>query len=183
LAELREKARLMSSQDLNRVIRRIAHEIVEHNKGTDNMILVGIHRRGVYLARRIQKLIEDAESVKIPCGELDITLYRDDLTTLFEQPVVHSTRMPQDIAGKNVFLIDDVIYTGRTIRAALEALVDLGRPALVELAVIIDRGHRELPIHPDICGKKVPTSKNEVIEVRVAELDGKDEVVICERDA
>ena len=160
MAELKEKAQLMSSQDLARVIRRIAKEIVEHNKGTENMILVGIHRRGVYLARRIQKIIEDTEGSKVPCGELDITLYRDDLTTLFEQPMVHSTRMPQDISGKKVFLVDDVLYTGRTVRAALEALVDLGRPSQVQLAVIIDRGHRELPIHADICGKNVPTAKN-----------------------
>ena len=150
MAELREKAQLMDSQDLNRVVRRIAHEMVEHNK---------------------------------PCGELDITLYRDDLTALAEQPIIHSTRMPVDIAGKHVFLVDDVLFTGRTVRAALEALVDLGRPQIVQLAVIVDRGHRELPIHADICGRNVPTSKNEVIEVRVAELDGKDEVVICERDA
>ena len=183
MAVLKEKAKLMSSDDLNRVIKRIAHEMVEQNKGTENMILVGIHRRGVYLARRIQKIIEEIEGVKIPCGELDITLYRDDLTMLFEQPMVHSTRMPQDISGKNIFLVDDVLYTGRTVRAALEALVDLGRPSTVKLAVIIDRGHKELPIHPDICGKNVPTSKNEVIEVKVTELDGKDEVVICERDA
>ena len=183
MAELREKAQLMDAQDLNRVIRRIAHEMVEHNKGTDNMMLVGIHRRGVYLARRLQKLIEEAEGQKVPCGELDITLYRDDLTTLAEQPIVHSTRMPMDISGRHLFLVDDVLFTGRTVRAALEALVDLGRPQIVQLAVIIDRGHRELPIHADICGKHVPTSKNEVIEVKVAELDGKDEVVICERDA
>ncbi len=183
MAVLKEKAKLMSSVDLNRVIKRIAHEMVEQNKGTENMILVGIHRRGVYLARRIQKIIEEIEGVKVPCGELDITLYRDDLTMLFEQPMVHSTRMPQDISGKNIFLVDDVLYTGRTVRAALEALVDLGRPSSVKLAVIIDRGHKELPIHPDICGKNVPTSKNEVIEVKVTELDGKDEVVICERDA
>jgi len=179
---LREKAQLMDAQDLDRVIKRIAHEIVERNKGTENIVLVGIHRRGVYLARRIQKLIEDFEGAKIPCGELDITLYRDDLTMLFEQPMVHSTRMPVDISGKNIFLIDDVLYTGRTVRAALEALVDLGRPSTVQLAVIVDRGHRELPIHADICGKMVPTSRSEVIEVRVEELDGKDEVVICERD-
>ena len=180
---LREKAKLMSSEDLNRVIKRIAHEMVEQNKGTENMILVGIHRRGVYLARRLQKIIEEVEGTKIPCGELDITLYRDDLTMLFEQPMVHSTRMPQDISGKNIYLVDDVLYTGRTVRAALEALVDLGRPSSVKLAVIIDRGHRELPIHAYMCGKNVPTSKNEVIEVKVTELDGKDEVVICERDA
>ena len=183
MAELREKAQLMDSQDLNRVVRRIAHEMVEHNKGTENMVLVGLHRRGVYIARRLQKLIEEAEGQKVPCGELDITLYRDDLTALAEQPIIHSTRMPVDIAGKHVFLVDDVLFTGRTVRAALEALVDLGRPQIVQLAVIVDRGHRELPIHADICGRNVPTSKNEVIEVRVAELDGKDEVVICERDA
>ncbi|MCD8233980.1 MAG: bifunctional pyr operon transcriptional regulator/uracil phosphoribosyltransferase PyrR [Cloacibacillus porcorum] len=182
MAELREKAKLMNAQDLNRVIRRIAHEMVEHNKGTDNMVLVGIHRRGVYIARRLQNLIEEAEGAKVPCGERDITLYRDDLTTLSEQPIVHSTRMPVDISGKHLFLVDDVLFTGRTVRAALEALVDLGRPQIVQLAVIIDRGHRELPIHADICGKNVPTSKNEVIEVKVEELDGKDEVVICERD-
>ncbi len=115
---LREKAKLMSSEDLNRVIKRIAHEMVEQNKGTENMILVGIHRRGVYLARRLQKIIEEVEGTKIPCGELDITLYRDDLTMLFEQPMVHSTRMPQDISGKNIYLVDDVLYTGRTVRAA-----------------------------------------------------------------
>lgn len=183
MVKLKEKAQLMSAQDLKRVIRRIANEIVERNKGTEKMILVGIHRRGVYLARRIQKIIEEVEGVKIPCGELDITLYRDDLTTLFEQPMVHNTRMPKDISGQNIYLIDDVLYTGRTIRAALEALVDLGRSSQVQLVVIIDRGHRELPIHADICGKNVPTSSNEIIEVKVTELDGKDEVVICERDA
>lgn len=182
MAELKEKAQLMNAQDLNRVIRRMAHEMVEHNKGTDNMILVGIHRRGVYIARRLQKLIAEAEGAKVPCGELDITLYRDDLTTLSEQPIVHSTRMPEDISGKHIFLVDDVLFTGRTVRAALEALVDLGRPQIVQLAVIIDRGHRELPIHADICGRNVPTSKSEAIEVRMEELDGKDGVVICERD-
>ena len=144
MAELKEKAQLMSSQDLARVIRRIANEIVEHNKGTENMILVGIHRRGVYLARRIQKIIEDTEGSKVPCGELDITLYRDDLTTLFEQPMVHSTRMPQDISGKKVFLVDDVLYTGRTVRAALEALVDLGRPSQVQLPVSPIDNNRKL---------------------------------------
>ena len=180
---LREKTRLMDARDMARAVKRIAHEIVERNRGTENMVLVGIHRRGVYLAKRLQKLIEESENVKVPCGELDITLYRDDLTMVFEQPIVHSTRMPVDITAKNIFLVDDVLYTGRTTRAALEALIDLGRPASVLLSVIIDRGHRELPIHADICGKVVPTSKSELVEVRVLELDGKDEVVICERDA
>lgn len=183
LTVFKEKARLMDADDMVRVLKRVAHEIVERNKGTDDMMLVGIHRRGVHLAKRLQKLIEEAEGAKVLCGELDITLYRDDLTMMFEQPIVHSTRMPADITGKNIFLVDDVLYTGRTIRAALEALIDLGRPASVLLAVIIDRGHRELPIHADICGKVVPTSKQEIIEVRVEELDGKDEVVICERDS
>lgn len=183
MAVFREKTRLMDANDVARALKRIAHEMVERNKGTENMVLVGIHRRGVYLAKRLQKLIEESEGVKVPSGELDITLYRDDLTMVFEQPIVHSTRMPVDITGKNIYLTDDVLYTGRTVRAALEALIDLGRPASVQLAVIIDRGHRELPIHADICGKVVPTSKMEIIEVRVEELDGKDEVVICERDA
>lgn len=183
MVTFREKTRLMDRKDMARVLKRIAHEMVERSKGTDNVVLVGIHRRGVYLAKRLQKLIEDAEGVKVPCGELDITLYRDDLTMVFEQPIVHSTRMPVDISGKNVYLVDDVLYTGRTVRAALEALIDLGRPASVQLAVLVDRGHRELPIHADICGKTVPTSKMEIIEVRVEELDGKEEVVICERDA
>lgn len=183
MAVFREKTRLMDANDVARALKRIAHEMVERNKGTENMVLVGIHRRGVYLAKRLQKLIEESEGVKVPSGELDITLYRDDLTMVFEQPIVHSTRMPVDITGKNIYLTDDVLYTGRTVRAALEALIDLGRPASVQLAVIIDRGHRELPIHADICGKVVPTSKMEIIEVRIEELDGKDEVVICERDA
>lgn len=183
MSGFKDKARLMDSNDMARVLKRIAHEMVERNKGTEGIVLVGIHRRGVYLAKRLQKLIEDSEGVKVPCGELDITLYRDDLTMVFEQPIVHSTRMPVDISGKNIFLVDDVLYTGRTVRAALEALIDLGRPASVGLAVIVDRGHRELPIHADICGKIVPTSKMEIVEVRVEELDGKDEVAICERNA
>lgn len=183
MTTFREKACLMDEKDMARVLRRIAHEMVERSKGTENMVLVGIHRRGVYLARRLQKLIEDAEGFNVPCGELDIALYRDDLTMISEQPIVHSTRMPVDISGKNIYLIDDVLYTGRTVRAALEALIDLGRPASVQLAVIVDRGHRELPIHADICGKIVPTSQMEIIEVRVEELDEKDEVLICERDA
>lgn len=183
MTAFREKACLMDEKDMARVLRRIAHEMVERSKGTENMVLVGIHRRGVYLARRLQKLIEDAEGFNVPCGELDIALYRDDLTMISEQPIVHSTRMSVDISGKNIYLIDDVLYTGRTVRAALEALIDLGRPASVQLAVIVDRGHRELPIHADICGKIVPTSQMEIIEVRLEELDEKDEVLICERDA
>ena len=181
--ELKCKAKVMDAAAIDRTLVRIAHEILEKNDGTDDLCLIGIRTRGVPLARRLAKNIEKIDGVQLPVGELDITLYRDDLTALAEQPIIHSTRMPVDIAGKHVFLVDDVLFTGRTVRAALEALVDLGRPQIVQLAVIVDRGHRELPIHADICGRNVPTSKNEVIEVRVAELDGKDEVVICERDA
>ena len=181
MAQLTEKARLMDAQDLNRVIRRIASEIVEHNKGTDNMILVGIHRRGVYLARRIQKMIEDDEHVKVPCGELDITLYRDDLTTLFEQPMVHSTRMPEDISGKAIFLVDDVIYTGRTVRAGMDALLDHGRPKRVWLAVLVDRGGRELPIQGDFVGLKLDVAMHQRVSVRMKDVDGEDAVLLESR--
>ena len=178
-----DKTVLMDADGIRRALTRISHEIVEKNHGVADIVLVGIRTRGVPIAERLAAEIERIEGQRPPVGVLDITLYRDDLTTLFEQPMVHSTRMPEDISGKAIFLVDDVIYTGRTVRAALEALVDLGRPSTVQLAVIIDRGHRELPIHADICGRNVPTKKSEVIEVRLEELDGKDEVVICERDA
>ena len=179
---LREKAKLMSETDMERAIRRMAHEIVEANKGLDNVVLVGIQRRGVFLAQMIREVLRQFEQTKIPTGELDITLYRDDLTLLHDHPVVHSTSMPLDITGKSIVLVDDVIYTGRTIRAALDALMDLGRPNIVQLAVLVDRGHRELPIAPNYVGKNVPTSREEVVEVRVTAIDGVNEVVICERE-
>lgn len=179
---LREKAKLMSETDMERAIRRMAHEIIETNKGLDNVVLVGIQRRGVFLAQMIREVLRQFEQAKVPTGELDITLYRDDLTLLHDHPVVHSTSMPLDITGKRIVLIDDVIYTGRTIRAALDALMDLGRPNIVQLAVLVDRGHRELPIAPNYVGKNVPTSREEVVEVRVKEIDGVNEVVICERE-
>ena len=181
-AVLREKARVLESEDIERILRRMAHEVVENNRGLEGLVLVGIQRRGVYLARRLRDRISQFEDVRVPCGELDITLYRDDLTLLHDQPVVHSTSIPGDLRGKHLVLVDDVIYTGRTVRSALDALMDLGRPATVRLGVLIDRGHRELPIQPDFVGKNLPTSKSEVVEVRLEELDGKDEVVICERD-
>jgi pyrimidine operon attenuation protein/uracil phosphoribosyltransferase len=180
---LREKAIIMNSDDMERVFKRIVNEIIEKNRGTENIALVGIQRRGVFLAKHLQNLFKKQEKVKIPAGELDITLYRDDLTLLHEQPVVQSTSIPFDVNGTKVVLVDDVIYTGRTVRAALDALMDLGRPSVVQLAVLIDRGHRELPIQPDYCGKKVPTSSNEIVEVRVEEIDGKNDVVICEKDS
>jgi pyrimidine operon attenuation protein/uracil phosphoribosyltransferase len=177
-----EKNRVMTAPDMERILKRMSHEILERNRGLENLIIVGIQRRGVYLANRLRETLAHLESTKIPSGVLDITLYRDDLTLLHDQPVVHSTSIPDDVNERKILLVDDVLYTGRTIRAALDALMDLGRPAGVQLAVLVDRGHRELPIHPDYVGKIIPTSKNEVIEVRVSELDGKDEVVICERE-
>ena len=145
------------------------------------MILIGIQRRGVYLAARLREILKEMENVKVPRGELDITLYRDDISTLADQPVVHSTSVPGDITGKRVVLVDDVLFTGRTIRAALDALTDLGRPERVQLVVLVDRGHRELPISADYVGKVIPTSRMENVEVRVKELDGEDRAVICER--
>lgn len=175
-----EKAHIMNEEDMKRVLRRIAIEIIERNRGLEDVVLLGIQRRGVYLACRLKELLKDIEGVKVPTGELDITLYRDDIPTLLEQPVVHSTSIPVDIAGKKLILVDDVLYTGRTIRAALDALMDLGRPDNVQLVILVDRGHRELPIQADYVGKVIPTSRNEMVEVFMKELDGKDQVVITE---
>ena len=177
-----EKATVMTSEDMERVLRRISVEIVERNKGLENVILLGIQRRGVHLAARLRDLFKQEENTKVPAGELDITLYRDDISTLADQPIVHSTSLPGDITGKRVILIDDVLFTGRTIRAALDAITDLGRPERVQLAVLVDRGHRELPIAADYIGRTIPTSRTENVEVRVKELDGEDKVVICERN-
>jgi len=179
-----EKARIMDGAALERALRRIAHEIVERNKGTEGLVLVGIRRRGVPLAQRLARHIEEFEGAQVPIGVLDITLYRDDLTTRGERPQVHKTEVPVNVTGRTVVLVDDVLYTGRTVRSALDALVDLGRPAQIQLAVLVDRGHRELPIRADFVGKNVPTARREVVEVRVREIDGVDEVLILEqRDA
>ena len=159
---------------------RISHEIIERNKGVEDVILVGIRSRGVPMAERLAAAIEKIENVKVPVGMLDITLYRDDLSTLDYNPVVHGTEIDQDMSGKTVILVDDVLYTGRTIRAALDAIIDMGRPKAVQLAVLIDRGHRELPIRADFAGKNVPTSKKEVVNVQLVEQDGVDEVAIGE---
>ncbi|MGI6632037.1 MAG: bifunctional pyr operon transcriptional regulator/uracil phosphoribosyltransferase PyrR [Bacillota bacterium] len=178
--ELIEKAQIMDQEAMRRALVRIAHEIVERNKGLEDVVIVGIHRRGVPLAERLAKALHDVENFEVPVGELDITLYRDDLTLRFTQPHVGPTRMPVDVAQKKIILVDDVLYTGRTIRAALDALIDMGRPQNIQVAVMIDRGHRELPIRADYVGKNVPTSSKEVIHVKVAEIDGHDEVVIAE---
>ena len=174
-----EKATVMTGDDMERALRRIAVEIVERNKGLEKVVLLGIQRRGVHLAARLRDLLKESEKTKVPTGELDITLYRDDIPTLSDQPVVHSTSIPCDITGKRVVLVDDVLFTGRTVRAALDAVTDFGRPESVQLAVLVDRGHRELPIAADYVGKSVPTSRRENVEVRVAALDGEDKVVIC----
>lgn len=176
-----EKAQIMNEKDISRVLTRIAHEIIERNKGVENVVLIGIRRRGVPLAERIAQNIEKIEGVKVPVGVLDITLYRDDLTTLSHQPLVHQTKVDFDINGKVVILVDDVLFTGRTVRAALDAVMDLGRPGAVQLMVLVDRGHRELPIRADFVGKNVPTSKKEVIAVRIKEIDGEENVAILER--
>ena len=175
-----EKALIMTADDMARILRRIAIEIIERNRGLTGIVLLGIQRRGVHLANRLEKIFCEMENIKVPTGELDITLYRDDITMLSEQPVVHSTSIPVDIAGRKLILVDDVIYTGRTVRAALDALMDLGRPESVQLVALTDRGHRELPIQPDYIGKKIPTSNEEIIQVMVLELDGQDKVLIVE---
>ena len=176
----KEKAQILDQEGIRRSLTRIAHEIIERNKGADDLALVGIRRRGAPLAERLAERIMDIEGRRVDVGVLDITLYRDDLSTLAHQPLVHSTEIPFPVEGKIVVLVDDVIFTGRTIRAALGALIDLGRPKAIQLAVLIDRGHRELPIRADYIGKNVPTAKKEEISVRLQEVDGEERVVILE---
>lgn len=178
---MREKKRLLDAARMKRAIQRMAIEILERSRGTEDLVIIGIRSRGVPLAERIAEQIREAEDVDLQVGILDITLYRDDLTTVAPQPVVKPTKLPASIDGKLVVLVDDVLYTGRTVRAALDALIDFGRPRAVQLAVLIDRGHRELPIHADVVGRHVPTDRTEVIKVKVKELDGDDEVLIMER--
>jgi len=178
---MQEKAKVLDKDALNRSLMRIAHEILEKNKGVKDLRLVGIRNRGAYLAHRLNDCIKKIDKESVPVGILDITLYRDDLTLIAQQPVVHKTEIDFDITDKNIVLVDDVLYTGRTIRAALDALMDLGRPKSIQLAVLIDRGHRELPVRADYVGKNVPTSQKETIEVRLQEADSCDEVVIIEK--
>ena len=178
--ELIDKTVLMDSEGIRRALTRIAHEIVEKNKGVDNVVLVGIRTRGVPIAERLAENIEKIEGKKPPVGVLDITLYRDDLSTLAYQPIVRPTELPVDITGKIVVLVDDVLYTGRTIRAALDAIIDNGRPKTIQLAVLVDRGHRELPIRADFVGKNVPTSSKEVISVQLQTTDEAENVILRE---
>jgi pyrimidine operon attenuation protein / uracil phosphoribosyltransferase len=169
---------IMSEADIKRTLARMSHEIIEHNKSTDNIILVGMRTRGVPLANRLASNIESFEEIKIPVGILDFSLYRDDISSLNRQPVIKSTNIPASVDGKIIVLVDDVLYTGRSVRAALDALIDLGRPLSIQLAVLVDRGHRELPIRADFVGKNIPSSKDEEIQVRLTETDGMDEVAI-----
>ena len=170
--------RIMTADEIRRATIRLSHEIVEKQAGTDGLLLIGIQRRGVPLAQRIAASILEHEGAVIPVGALDITFYRDDLSMVAQQPVVKGTELPSGIDGKTIILVDDVLYTGRTIRAAMDALVDFGRPQAIRLAVLVDRGHRELPIRADHVGKNVPTSREELVKVHLEETDGEDEVEI-----
>ena len=175
-----EKAKLMEEKAIARAITRISHEIIEKNKGVEDVILIGVKTRGVPIASRIATRIEQIEGHKVATGEMDITLYRDDLKEIQEEPVINSTNIGTDINDKIVVLVDDVLYTGRTVRSALNALMDIGRPKSIQLAVLVDRGHIELPIRADYVGKNVPTSKQEIISVELLEVDGNDSVKIKE---
>ena len=178
---LKEKSKILDKVGIEKALVRMAHEITENVKSTSDIAIIGIKNRGAYIAERLAEKIVAIAGSKPPVGALDITLYRDDLTQVAEQPVVHATEIDFDIDSKKVVLVDDVLFTGRTIRCALDALIDFGRPAQIQLAVLVDRGHRELPIRADYVGKNVPTSIKEVVEVKLEESDGKDEVVICEK--
>ncbi|MGG3955994.1 bifunctional pyr operon transcriptional regulator/uracil phosphoribosyltransferase PyrR [Bhargavaea massiliensis] len=177
-----QKAIVLDEQAIRRALTRIAHEIIERNKGIDGCVLIGIKTRGIYLAKRLAERIEQIEGTSIPVGELDITLYRDDLTvkTAEREPLVKGTDVPFSVTNQKVILVDDVLFTGRTVRAAMDAVMDLGRPAQIQLAVLVDRGHRELPIRADFVGKNIPTSSSEMIVVELKEVDDTDQVSIHE---
>ena len=174
------KAQIMDEAALNRALMRIAHEITEKNKGVDNVVLVGIRRRGEPIAQIIRRNIEKIEGVDPSCGSIDIGFYRDDLSTLSDTPLVRRTELPFDVTGRDVVLVDDVLYTGRTARAAIEAVFSCGRPKTIQFAVLVDRGHRELPIRADYVGKNIPTSRNELVEVRLPEYDGETGVFLMD---
>lgn len=178
-----DEKQILNADGVSRAIVRIAHEILERNHGASGVMLVGIRTRGIFLAERIQKEIEKIDGTKTPLGTLDITLYRDDLAEIGANPTVGETHLPIDITGQTIVLIDDVLFTGRTIRAALDALIDFGRPKAIQLAVLSDRGHRELPIKADYVGKNIPTALDEQVIVRLSEKDEKDEVIVTKRGA
>ena len=176
---MQEKAQILSENDIDRVIKRISHEILERNRGSESLVFIGLQKRGVPLAKRIAENIKNFEGTKIETGKLDITFYRDDIGKNIK-PIAQITDISFDIEGKNVILVDDVLYTGRTVRAALDAIIDFGRPRSIQLVVLIDRGHRELPIRADYVGKNLPTSHNESVEVKLKETDGEDSVTLVE---
>jgi pyrimidine operon attenuation protein/uracil phosphoribosyltransferase len=173
---------LMDAQRLERTLARMAHQVVEHDADVSRLVLVGVRTRGVPLARRLARLIGQGARAAPPVGALDITLYRDDLTTIAAHPVIHGTDIPVSIDARRVLLVDDVLFTGRTVRAALDELVDFGRPARIELAVLVDRGHRELPIRADYVGQQVQTSRDQIVQVQLREQDGRDRVMLVERE-
>ncbi len=179
--QLKERSKILDKEAIEKALKRMAHEIIENTKTTDETVLIGIKNRGAHIAEKLADHIRAISGRRPLVGALDITLYRDDLTQASEQPVVHATEITFDIENKRIVLVDDVLFTGRTIRCALDALIDFGRPKLIQLAVLVDRGHRELPIRADYVGKNIPTAVNEVVEVRLSESDGKDEVVLCEK--
>ena len=180
---MKKKTVVLDQSAINRALTRIAHEILEHNKGGENLVLVGIKTRGVPIAKRLQEKIAQIEQITVPIGELDITLYRDDLQEKSTAPTLIATNIDVDIQDKTIVLVDDVLYTGRTVRAAMDAVMDISRPSQIQLAVLIDRGHRELPIRADYVGKNIPTSQEEVISVGITELDEMDEVSILEKQS
>lgn len=177
---LKEKTKILDKAAIDKALERMSHEIIEKASSMENTVIVGIKSRGAYLGERLADKIKAISGARPPVGALDITLYRDDLTRVSEQPVVHATEIDFGIDGKRVVLVDDVLFTGRTIRCALDALIDFGRPAEIQLAVLVDRGHRELPIRADYVGKNIPTHPGETVDVRLEESEGKDEVVVCE---
>ena len=174
------KAKIITDIDMKRIITRLSHEILEKNRGTKDLVLIGLRTRGAFLAERISKKMTEIEGEKIPTGFLDVTLYRDDFRTRLKQPAVEVTNIPFDLDGKNIVLIDDVLYTGRTVRSALDAIMDFGRPSRIDLAILVDRGHRELPIRADFIGKNIPTSIGEEIRVKMTEIDDMDAVLLVD---
>ena len=181
VSKVKEKAKIMPGEKIEKALSRLAHEILERIPEVKKLAIIGIRTRGAYLAERIREKLKEIARVEVPLGIMDITLYRDDLSAIGPQPVVRSTEIPFDITGKKVVLVDDVLYTGRTIRAALDGLTDLGRPQVIQLAVLVDRGHRELPIRADYVGKNIPTSQEDIVEVRLKEVDGREEVIVVRR--
>ncbi|MFH1875743.1 MAG: bifunctional pyr operon transcriptional regulator/uracil phosphoribosyltransferase PyrR [Candidatus Omnitrophota bacterium] len=181
MSTFKEKAKILSQDEIKRTIYRLTHQILEAHSDIANIVLIGIETRGVYLARRLQAIIKELEHIELPLGILDITFYRDDLTAVGHKPEVKATQIDFDFNDKTVVLVDDVLFTGRTIRAALDEIMDFGRPRKVELLVLIDRGHRELPVRADFVGKNIPTAKQETVKVCFDEVDGKDEVILGEK--